>query len=140
LGSQNRLDSCEAAARLEAQDRSGHAEDSVIRCSFGWPESAANHLDQSAYVRGVEGHFLRTFQELGQIAGVTRVNRFRDTYITDQLRGWIDLVTIAKWAGHENLETLKLYADALRDLDEAARAAANRQERYALGPQLVKTA
>jgi integrase len=91
---------------------------------------------------GVEGHFLRKFQELGEIAGVTRVKypRFRDTYTTDQLRGGIDLVTIAKWAGHENLETLKLYADALRDLDDAARAAANHQERYTLGPQLVKTA
>jgi integrase len=104
--------------------------------------TSTNPLIFAASKGGVEGHFLRTFQELGKIAGVSHVkcHRFRDTYITDQLRGGIDLVTIAKWAGHENLETLKLYADALRDLDEAARAAANRQERYALGPQLVKTA
>jgi integrase len=59
------------------------------------------------------------FQELGKLAGVSRVkcHRFRDTYITDQLRAGTDLVTISKWAGHEDLETLKLYADALRDLD-----------------------
>ena len=37
---------------------------------------------------GVEAHFLRTFQELGKIAGVSRVkcHRFRDTYITDPLQ------------------------------------------------------
>jgi hypothetical protein len=35
---------------------------------------------------------------------------------------------------------LALYAEALRHDDERARAAANRQERYTLGPQLVKTA
>jgi len=38
------------------------------------------------------------------------------------------------------LETLALYAEALRHDDERARAAANRQERYTLGPQLAKTA
>jgi integrase len=37
---------------------------------------------------GVEGHFLRMFQELGKLAGVSNVkcHRFRDTYITDKVR------------------------------------------------------
>jgi len=104
--------------------------------------TVTNPLVFPAKMGGIEGHFLRIFQGIGKLAGVSRVkcHRLRDTYLTDQLRAGTDLVTISKWAGHENLETLKLYPDALRDLDDAARAAANRQERYALSPQLVKTA
>jgi integrase len=95
-----------------------------------------------ATMGGVEGHFLRMFQELGKLAGVSNVkcHRFRDTYITDKVRERVDLLTLRTWAGHEDLETLALYAQSLRNKDKRARAAANRQERYTLGPQLVKTA
>lgn len=105
-------------------------------------ENSTTSVVFPAKMGGVEGHFLRMFKELGKLAGVSRVkcHRFRDTFITDLLRARVDLVTMAKWAGHENLETLKLYAAALRDLDDDARAAANRQERYTLGPQLVRSA
>jgi integrase len=104
--------------------------------------TATNLLVFSAKLGGVEGHFLRMFQELGKLAGVSNVkcHRFRDTYITDKVREGVDLPTIRKWVGHEDLETLALYAEALRHDDERARAAANSQERYTLGPQLVKTA
>lgn len=67
-------------------------------------------------------------------AGVTSVkcHRFRDTYITDKVQEHVDLLTLRKWVGHTNLETLKLYAEALCAKDERARAAANRQDRYTL--------
>ena len=60
------------------------------------------------------------------------MHRFRDTYVTDKVQEGIDLLTLRVWVGHENLETLKLYAQALRNKDERARAAANAQDRYTL--------
>jgi integrase len=83
---------------------------------------------------GVDKHYLRVMQELGEKAGVKDVglHRFRDTYITDMVRGGVDLLTLRKWVGHENLETLKLYAEALRAKDQRARDAANRQDCYTL--------
>jgi integrase len=105
-------------------------------------DNSTNPLVFPAKKGGVEGHFLRMFQELGKLAGVSSVkcHRFRDTYITDKVREGVDLPTIRKWEGHEDLETLALYAQALRHDDERARAAANSQERYTLRPKLVKTA
>jgi integrase len=84
---------------------------------------------------GVDHHYLRTMQKLGERAGVPNVglHRFRDSFITDMVRDGVDLLTLRKWVGHENLETLKLYAEALRAKDQRARDAANRQDRYALG-------
>lgn len=43
-----------------------------------------------------------------------KCHRFRDTYITDKVQENVDLLTLRKWVGHENLETLKLYSEALR--------------------------
>lgn len=116
--------------------------DALMADLKAWQAKAASHIVFPSKFGGVQGHFLRMFKELGKLAEVSRVkcHRFRDTFITDLLRAGVDLVTIAKWAGHENLDTMKLYAATLRDSDEAARAAANRQERYTLGPQLIKTA
>ena len=48
------------------------------------------------------------------------------------IQGGVDLLTLRKWVGHENLETLKLYAEAFKAKDQRARDAANRQDRYAL--------
>lgn len=47
--------------------------------------TSTNPLVFPAKMGGVEGHFLRMFQELGNLAGVSNVkcHRFRDTYITD---------------------------------------------------------
>jgi integrase len=104
--------------------------------------TSTNSLVFPAEMGGVEGHFLRMLKELGKLAGVSNVkcHRFRDTYITDKVREGVDLPTIRVWVGHEDLETLALYVQALRHGDERARAAANRQERYTLGPKLAKTA
>jgi integrase len=84
---------------------------------------------------GVDHHYLRTMQKLGERAGVPNVglHRFKDSFITDMVRDGVNLLTLRKWVGHENLETLKLYAEALRAKDQLARDAANRQDRYALG-------
>lgn len=83
---------------------------------------------------GVDKHYLRIIEELGEKSGVRNVglHRFRDTWVTDMIQGGVDLLTLRKWVGHENLETLKLYAEALKAKDQRARDAANRQDRYAL--------
>jgi integrase len=83
---------------------------------------------------GVDKHYLRIMEELGKKAGVenTGLHRFRDTWVTDMIQGGVDLLTLRKWVGHENLETLKLYAEALKAKDQRARDAANRQDKYAL--------
>jgi len=116
--------------------------DSLLADLKALQATSTNPLVFPAKMGGVEGHFLRMFQDLGKIAGLSNVkcHRFRDTYITDKVREGVDLPTIRKWVGHEDLETLALYVQALRHDDERARAAANRQERYTLGPHLVKTA
>jgi integrase len=86
---------------------------------------------------GVDRHFLRIIQGLAKQVGVhgAKLHRFRDTYITDQVQRGVDLLTLRVWVGHENLETLKLYAQALQNKDERARAAANGQDRYTLREQ-----
>jgi integrase len=116
--------------------------DSLLTDLKALQATSTNALVFPAKMGSVEGHFLRMFKELGTLAGVSNVkcHRFRDTYITDKVREGVDLPTIRKWVGHEDLETLALYAQALRHDDERARAAANSQERYTLRPQLVKTA
>lgn len=116
--------------------------DSLLADLKALQTKSTNALVFPAKTGGVEGHFLRMLKELGKPAGVSNVkcHRFRDTYITDKVREGVDLPTIRVWVGHEDLETLALYVQALRHEDERARAAANRQERYTLGPQLVKTA
>jgi integrase len=81
---------------------------------------------------GVDKHFYRIVENLAGEAGVERpgVHRFRDCYITDQVQDGTDLLTLRRWVGHENLETLKLYADSLKAKDKRARDAANRQDKY----------
>ena len=95
---------------------------------------SANTLVFPAPRGGIDRHFLRTIQNLAEKAGVrgAKLHRFRDTYVTDQIQRGVDLLTLRAWIGHENLETLKLYSQALRSNDERARAAANGQDRYTL--------
>ena len=84
---------------------------------------------------GVDKHYLRVIEKLAESAGVegAGLHRFRDTWATDMLRDGVDIFTLRRWIGHEGLETLKLYAEALKAKDQRARDAANRQDRYALG-------
>ncbi len=98
---------------------------------------STNTLVFPAPCGGVDRHFLRIIQGLAKQAGVhgAKLHRFRDTYITDQVQRGVDLLTLRVWVGHENLETLKLYAQALQNKDERARAAANGQDRYTLREQ-----
>lgn len=109
--------------------------DSLIRDL--WKRRKKEGLVFPAPRGGVDKHFLRIMEKLGEKAGVECVglHRFRDTYITDQVQAGVDLLTLRVWVGHENLETLKLYAQVLRSKDERARAAANGQDRYTLGEQ-----
>lgn len=81
---------------------------------------------------GVEKHYLRVIERLAKLAGVEGAgcHRFRDSYITDQVQAGVDLLTLRKWVGHQNLETLKLYSEALKAKDQRARDAANRQDKY----------
>lgn len=83
---------------------------------------------------GVDRHYLRIMETLAKKAGIENpgVHRFRDTWATDMLRNGVDIFTLRRWIGHEGLDTLRLYAESLKSKDERARAAANRQDRYAL--------
>ena len=96
--------------------------------------TSTNSLIFPAARGGVEYHFLRIIQELAEKAGVTgaKLHRFRDTFITDKIQDGVDLNTVRVWIGHKNFDTLKLYAQALRNKDQRAREAANRQDRYTL--------
>jgi integrase len=84
-----------------------------------------------AFGGGIEQHFLRTFKELGVLAGVTKIklHRFRDTYATEQLKlctNMDELWALAKRLGHSNLDTIKLYAEFNKNTSvEAQKAAAH---------------
>ena len=108
--------------------------DALVRDLRKLKETSDNTLVFPAPRGGVEAHFLRILQDLGDEPGVTNVkcHRFRDTYITDKVQENVDLLTLRKWVGHTNLETLKLYAEVLRAKDQRARDAPNRQDRYTL--------
>jgi integrase len=75
--------------------------------------SQSSGLVFSAPRGGVDRRYLRIMERLGKLAGVedARLHRFRDSYITDQVQAGVDLLTLRKWVGHQNLETLKLYSE-----------------------------
>ncbi len=77
----------------------------------------------------VDGHLLRKLQKAVKGSGVPKVklHRFRDTYITNKLRDGIDIVTVAKWAGHD-INVTRSYAAWLDSQGKAARDAANRED------------
>jgi integrase/recombinase XerD len=78
----------------------------------------------------VDGHLLRKLQTAVKGSGVPNVklHRFRDTYITNKLRDGIDIVTVAKWAGHDDINVTRSYAAWLDSQSKAARNAANRED------------
>ncbi len=84
----------------------------------------------------VDGHLLRKLQKAVKGSGLPKVklHRFRDTYITNKLRDGIDIVTVAKWAGHDDINVTRSYAAWLDSQSKAARDAANREDtRYKTG-------
>jgi integrase len=82
----------------------------------------------------VDGHLLRKIQKAVKESGVPKVklHRFRDTFITNKLRDGVDVRTVQRWAGHEDVNVTMGYAAWLDGQSKAARDAANREEtRYA---------
>ena len=76
----------------------------------------------------VNRHLLRIIQRVAKRAGVEDaiLHRCRDTWATNMLRQPdVDLLTLAKWIGHEGLDVLKLYVECLKAKGKAARNAAN---------------
>jgi len=84
----------------------------------------------------VEDHFLRTLARDVKNSGVTKIKlyRFRDTFITNKLRDSIDLRTVARWAGHDDINETMRYTAWLDAQSKGAREAANREDtRYRTG-------
>lgn len=73
---------------------------------------------------------LRRIQRAVKKSGVPRVklHRFRDTFITNKLRDSVDVRTVQRWAGHEDVNVTMGYAAWLDGQSKAARDAANRED------------
>jgi integrase len=81
-------------------------------------------------------HFLDKLKREAKNSGVSKVklHRFRDTFITNKLRDGVDIRTVQRWAGHEDVNVTMGYAAWLDAQSEAARDAANREDtRYKTG-------
>jgi site-specific recombinase XerD len=77
----------------------------------------------------VDGHLLRKIkEEVGDCVQGIKLHRWRDTYITNKLRDQIDIVTVATWAGHDDINVTRSYAAWLDSQSKAARDFANRED------------
>jgi integrase len=78
----------------------------------------------------VDQHMLRRIKTAVKKSGVPRVklHRFRDTFITNKLRDGVDVRTVQRWAGHEDVNVTMGYAAWLDGQSKAARDAANRED------------
>jgi integrase/recombinase XerD len=77
----------------------------------------------------VDGHLLRKIKnEVGDCVQGIKLHRWRDTYITNKLRDQIDIVTVATWAGHDDINVTRSYAAWLDSQSKATRDAANRED------------
>ena len=77
----------------------------------------------------VDGHLLRKIKDaVGNRVQRIKLHRWRDTYITNKLRDGIDIVTVATWAGHDDINVTRSYAAWLDSQSKAARDSANREE------------
>jgi integrase len=77
----------------------------------------------------VDGHLLRKIKdEVGDCVQGVKLHRWRDTYITNKLRDGIDIVTVATWAGHDDINVTRSYAAWLDSQSKAARDSANRED------------
>jgi integrase len=93
-----------------------------------------NRLIFPARNGGPEGHFLRMVQDAAGRAGLTckvELHKFRKTYATDQLREGTDPPTLRKLLGHKDLTVILNYLATVRLDSPAARAKANRADRFA---------
>jgi integrase len=82
------------------------------------------------------------FKDLGKRAGVSRLkcHRLRDTYATEQVRRaktMDELMTVAVRLGHSDLETIKLYAQLVKDSSRAAQEAAEHMDSFGEVPAAV---
>jgi site-specific recombinase XerD len=69
-------------------------------------------------------HFLDKLKRKVKHSGVTH----RDTFITNKLRDGVDIRTVQRWAGHEDVNVTMGYAAWLDGQSKAARDAANRED------------
>jgi integrase len=78
----------------------------------------------------VDQHMLRRIKRAVKKSRVPRVklHRFGDTFITNKLRDGIDVRTVQRWAGHEDVSVTMGYAAWLDGQSKAARDAANRED------------
>jgi integrase len=77
----------------------------------------------------VDGHLLRKIKDdVEDCAHCIKLHRWRDTYITNKLRDGIDIVTVATWAGHDDINVTRSYAAWLDSQGKSARDAANRED------------
>jgi len=77
----------------------------------------------------VDGHLLRKIKdEVGDCVQGIKLHRWRDTYITNKLQDGIDIVTVATWAGHDDINVTRSYAAWLDSQSKAARDSANRED------------
>jgi site-specific recombinase XerD len=59
----------------------------------------------------VDGHLLRKIKdEVGDCVQGIKLHRWRDSYATNELRDQIDIVTVATWAGHDDINVTRSYA------------------------------
>ncbi|MHB8485213.1 MAG: tyrosine-type recombinase/integrase [Candidatus Acidiferrales bacterium] len=86
---------------------------------------------------GIPNLLIRLFRSVGcretKQSGAPKVklHRFRDTFITNKLRDGVDVRTVQRWAGHEDVNVTMGYTAWLDGQSKAARDAANREdERY----------
>ena len=75
-------------------------------------------------------HLLDKLKRTVKNSGVAHVklHRFRDTFITNKLRDGVDVRTVQRWAGHEDVNVTMGYAAWLDGQSKAARDAANRED------------
>jgi integrase len=78
----------------------------------------------------VDQHMLRRIKRAVKKSGVptVKLHRFRDTFITNKLRDGVDVRTVQRWAGHEDVNVTMGYAAWLDGQSKAARDAANRED------------
>jgi integrase len=70
----------------------------------------------------VDQHMLCRIKRAAKKSGVPRVklHRFRDTFITNKLRDGVDVRTVQRWAGHEDVNVTMGYAAWLDGQSKAA--------------------
>lgn len=84
----------------------------------------------------VDGHLLRKIHRGVKGSGVPKVklHKFRDTFVTNKLRDGVDVRTVQKWAGHDDINVTMGYVAWLDEQSKPARDAANREDtRYRTG-------